>query len=267
MPVDLTSVAGFPLALDTGRMTVTTEGGLRLESLARRMAQMASVLLEPDALPPDAEVYWISRLYDDRPEAVLDQARLAFACVLVPPLTIGREFAKTQGHYHPAMTGSRMAYPEVYTHYFGRLYLLMQRRVAGRAGHLDDCVLIDMQPGQSVMVPPGYAHILINPSDRPALMAGLYSPDFTADYEPIRSMAGAAYYLVQDNGADGTLPNQRYTNSPALRRLTDITGTRFVPPDPYRPLWASLMHDPLRYIILTEAAAAQRYFASEDQQL
>jgi glucose-6-phosphate isomerase len=267
MAVDLSSVAGFPLLLDTDRMTVATDGGLRLERLARRIGQMASVLLEPDALPPEAEVYWICRLYDDRPAAVLAQARLAFACVLVPPLTIGREFAKTQGHYHPAMPGSRMAYPEVYTHYYGRLYLLMQRRVASQAGHLDDCVLIDMQPGQSVMVPPGYAHILINPSDQPALMAGLYSPDFTADYEPIRSMAGAAYYLVQNGGADHTIPNQRYANYPPLRRLSDLNATRFMPPDNDRSLWASLMHDPHRYGILTEAAAAQRYFASEDQQL
>jgi glucose-6-phosphate isomerase len=143
----------------------------------------------------------------------------------------------------------------------------MQRRVAGQAGNLDDCVLIDMQPGQSVMVPPGYAHILINPSDQPALMAGLYSPNFTADYEPIRSMAGAAYYLVQNGGTDHTIPNQRYANYPPLRWLTDLTGTRFVPPDRHRPLWGSLMYDPQRYEILTEAAAAQRYFASEDQQL
>jgi glucose-6-phosphate isomerase len=268
MPIDLSQMAGFPLLLDTETLKVETDDGLRLESQARRISQMESVLLEPHALPPVDEVYWICRLYDhDYAQAVLDKAHLAFACVLVPPLQIGREYVKTQGHYHPAMPGSHMAYPEVYTHFYGRLYLLMQRRVAGRAAYLDDCVLIDMQPGQSVMVPPGYAHILINPSGGPALMAGLYCPDFITDYEPIRSLAGAAYYLVNDGGRERSITNERYAEFPALQRLTDLAGTRFAAPDNGRPLWASLLHDPERYHMLTDATEARHFFPVEDQRL
>jgi len=268
MSVDLTAIAGFPLQLDTEALEVATGGGLRLDRQARRTAQMEAVLLEPRARSPEDAVYWIGRLYDDAcPKPRLAPARLAFAYVLVPPLKVGREYAKTQGHYHPAMPGSRLSYPEVYTHYYGRLYLLMQRRVAGQAAHLDDCVLIDMQPGQSIMVPPGYAHILINASNQPALMAGLYCPDFTANYEPIRGLAGAAYYLVDEAGRERSVANERYVRAPALQRLTAVTGTRFAPPDADRPLWLSFQNDPDRYRILTDSAAAERYFPLEDQQL
>ncbi len=268
MAVDLSALAGFPLLLDIMTLTVATDGRLRLDTQARRMAQMEAVLLEPHARPSDDELYWIGRLHDDAcPEPVLARAHLAFAFVLVPPLKVGREYAKTQGHYHPAMPGSRMSYPEVYTHYYGRLYLLMQRREAGQAAHLDDCVLIDLQPGQSIMVPPGYAHILINPSNQPALMAGLYCPDFTANYAPIRNLAGAAYYLVDEDGHERSLVNERYAHAPALQRLVDVTGTRFAPPDGDRPLWSSFQHAPDCYRILTETAAAERYFPVEDQQL
>ena len=268
MPIDLSDIAGFPLRLDPQTPEATTHGGLRFETQARSMQQMQTVLLEPDALPRESPVYWISRLYDDdQPAAVLERTHLAFACVLVPSLQVGREYAKTHGHYHPAIPGTRLAYPEVYTHYFGKLYLLMQRRVNCQPAALDDCVLIDMQPGKSVMVPPGYAHILINPSDGPALMAGLYCPDFAAHYEPIRSMAGAAYYLVNGDGGEQSIVNERYSQRPPLLRLTDVTGTRFEPPDGDRPLWASLQHDPERYAILTDPAAAQAFFPLEDQQL
>ena len=41
-----------------------------------------------------------------------------------PSLKIGREFVKTQGHYHPAMPGTTIQYPEVYSHLFGEIYLL-----------------------------------------------------------------------------------------------------------------------------------------------
>ena len=268
MALDLSSVAGFPLLFDPAALTVATDDGLRLDQHARRTAQMASVLLEPDARAPEDVLYWIGRVYDDawaRP--LLEAARLAFAYVLVPPWKVGREYAKTQGHYHPAMPASRMSFPEVYTHSCGQLYLLMQRRSAGQAAHLDDCVLIEMQPGQSIMVPPGYAHILINPSDEPALMAGLYCPDFAANYEPIRSLGGAAYHLVEADGREQAVLNSRYSHVPPLARLRDLGGTRFAPPDDGRPLWLSFVDDPDRYRILTDADAAARYFPVEDQQL
>jgi oxalate decarboxylase/phosphoglucose isomerase-like protein (cupin superfamily) len=267
MPVDLSAVAGFPLLFDPGTLTLVTNGGLRLDRQARRIAQMEAVLLEPRARPPDETVYWIGRLYDDVcPEPLLAPARLAFGYVLVASLKIGSEYAKTQGHYHPAMPGSRMSYPEVYTHYYGRLYLLLQRRANGQADRLDDVVLIDMQPGQSYMVPPGYAHILINPSQQPALMAGLYCTDFAADYDPIRSLAGAAYYLVDEAGQERSLPNARYERAPNLRRLSDVAGTRFAPPDKGQPLWQSFWQRPERYRFLTNAEAAGQYYPEEDQQ-
>lgn len=268
MPIDLSALAGFPLRLDLDGLTASTNSGLRLDTQARRMAQMEAVLLEPHARPPDDPVYWIGRLYDDAgPAPLLADHHLAFAYVLVPSKRVGREYAKTQGHYHPAMPGSRMSYPEVYTHYYGRLYLLMQRRAAGQAARLDDCVLIEMQPGRSILVPPGYAHILINASEGPALMAGLYCPDFGADYEPIRSLAGAAYYLVEADGAERSVSNVRYEEAPALRRISDVTGTRFAPPDDARPLWTSFMQEPELYRFLSDTAAAERYIPAEDQQL
>lgn len=268
MRIDLSVVAGLPLLFDTNALSVSVDSGLRLDRQARRVAQMQAVLFEPQARSLDEAVYWIGRIYDETSaQPLLGQHHLAFAYVLVPPQRVGREYAKTQGHYHPAMPGSRMSYPEVYTHFHGQLYLLMQRRADGQAGRLDDCVLIDMQPGQSIMVPPGYAHILINPSDRPALMAGLYCPDFVADYDPIRRHAGAAYYLVDQDGQECSLANPRYASAPPLQRLTEVAGTRFAPPDPDRTLWESFQRNPEAYRILTETEAAERYFPVEDQQL
>ena len=95
----------------------------------------------------------------------------------------------------------------------------------------------------------------------------LYSPEFAADYVPIRSLAGAAYFAVDGCGKERTISNQRYSQYPALRRLTDLSGMRFVALDNGRSLWASLWHAPHQYAILTEAAAAQRYLAREDQPL
>ena len=162
------------------------------------------------------------------------------------------------------MPGSVIGYPEVYTHYFGELYLYAQRRHNGETPALDDCVLYRMKPGRSIMIPPGYAHILINPSDTPALMGGLYSPDAIHEYGPIREMGGAAYYLLDDAGPERVVPNPRYSSFPPLRQIDDLAGTRFAPPDDQHPLWAAFTADPQRYAFITDPEMAKLQFAPED---
>jgi glucose-6-phosphate isomerase len=190
---------------------------------------------------------------------------LTFGLVLLPSLKVGKEFVKTHGHYHSSIPGVQIGFPEVYTHYFGDLYLFMQRREPGSNIRLDDCVVFKMKPGRSITIPPGYAHILINPSGSPALMGGLYSPQAAHDYGPIRQTAGGAYYFISDDGLERTLPNPCYEFCPPLRALEELTGTSFAPPDDRRPLWSSFIEDPQRYAFINDPDAAKLHFQTEDQ--
>ena len=265
MTVDLSPAAGFPLALDTEARDLIAAGDVRFGRVARRTADLVSVLLEPDGLAPAAELYWLFPLEDAGPASrVLAEAGLTFSCVLLPPLKVGREFVKSQGHYHPSMPGSALTYPEVYTHLWGEILLLLQRRAGDDADLLDDCVLIDLRDSGTVTIPPGYAHILINPSSQPAAIAGLYSRAFSPVYEPIARMAGAAYYLIDDAGVRA-IPNARYTAPPPLRQLSHPAGTTFAPPDGDRPLWTSFLAEPARYDFLSYAEAARLRFPVEGE--
>ena len=263
MQVDLSDAAGFPLTLDTKSGELAAGDAIAFGRVARRLADLQSVLLESDGFSPDTEIYWTYPLVDAGPAAAaLDQLELTYSCVLLPPLKIGREFAKTQGHYHPPMPGSDVQYPEVYTHLWGEPSLLLQRRRGDRAEHVDDCVLIELRRGDSVTIPPGYAHILINRSRQPAAIAGLYSRAFAPIYEPVIRVAGAAYYLIDDAVAP-VIPNPNYADHPPLRRLIDPTGTRFEPPDKDRTLWSSFLADPARYGFLSDPEAARHRFSEE----
>lgn len=263
MHVDLSDAAGFPLTLDTKTGELAGGGAIAFGRVTRRLVDMQSVLFESDGVSLDTEIYWTYPLIDGGPAAAdLDQRGLTYSCVLLPPLKIGREFVKTQGHYHPPMPGSDVQYPEVYTHLWGDPSLLLQRRRDDRAELVDDCVVIELRQGDSVTIPPGYAHILINRSRQPAAIAGLYSRAFAPIYEPVIQLAGAAYYLIDDAVAPA-IPNPNYTDHPPLRRLTDPTGTRFEPPDKGRTLWSSFLADPARYDFLADPEAARRRFLEE----
>jgi glucose-6-phosphate isomerase len=264
LSIDLSPIAGFPLGFDTHGLDITTNRFVFTRQ-ARGYQNMAAVLMDPSNTDQQAELYWTYTLSTASAFTPLfEQRRLTFGLVLLPPGKMGREFIKTHGHYHSCMPGSQIGYPEVYTHYFGELYLLMQRRTAPHSTRLSDCLLYKMIPGQSIMIPPGYAHILINPSSEPGLMAGLYSLDSVHDYAPIDRMRGAGYYLVEQDGRKRIVANPCYTDLPALRDLTQADIPPFAPPDAEQPLWTSFVTDPERYGFLFDPNAARLQFSDED---
>ena len=264
--IDLSLPAGFPLQLDPQRLEVVFGGEVLFNKETRSVSAMSRVLLEPTSLAASQPLYWNYKLVQAGENDVLFRSmHLTFGLMLLPPLKAGVEYVKTHGHYHSCLPGSRFEYPEVYTHFFGNPYLLMQRRLNGATLELDDCVVYKMIPGQSIMIPPGYAHILINPSEQPVLMAGLYSTRSGHLYEPILETAGGAYFLIDEAGQSRFIPNPRYVKVPPLREIVELAGTCFQPPDASRPLWQSFVSEPELYAFINDPELAEFQFSAKDQ--
>jgi glucose-6-phosphate isomerase len=262
--IELFEKTGFHAEFDGDFGTMTTDPPLRFRRVVRSKSDVSGVLLDGAGMEEETELYWIFQLVDAGPAAsTFDERGVTYACVLLPSKKIGKEFVKTQGHYHPAMPGVSLEYPEVYSYLFGRIYLLMQRRASNRFEVLDDCVLIDMEEWGSVTIPPGYAHVLINPSAEPAAIAGLYSTAFQPDYGPFVGLKGAAYFLIDDAG-ERLVANAEYDQAPELRRLPAQSESAFVAPDPSTSLWTSFLRDPDRYAFITDPAAALARFGARE---
>jgi glucose-6-phosphate isomerase len=262
MKIDLSPLAGFPLYFDPYNLLLESSGEFEFRSSSRQVSELKDVLLWPDALPGDHEAY---RLYFPLklPEAAqrsLDRYELTYGPVLLPALKIGQEFIKTHGHYHPLIPGTPHSYPEIYTQLYGNLFLLLQKRITPDTDDLADCVIVEMLPGFSITLPPGYSHVLINASPEPALMAGLYGVRFKPDYTPIKRRQGQAYYLLSSEPGMRIEPNPKYPDAPPLHWLNDLNGTPFEPPDPGRPVWTAFLEKPEKYEFLTQPEAALQRF-------
>jgi glucose-6-phosphate isomerase len=263
MLIDVTASAGFDLNLDSATGEVHSDDGFRFRRTVRTAGELKGVLRSPEAVAPDAEMYSMYYL-ESAPaaaRAVLEPLELTYSPVLVPPGKAGVEFVKTSGHYHPPIPGTAVGYPEVYTGLHGLMYLFMQKRDPAAPDTPLDCALIELRPGVSVMIPPDYAHVLINPTDEMALMAGLYCAGFKPDYAEVIERRGLAYYLVQGNGGIVVEPNRHYHNPPPLQHPAELVGTIFEPPDRADiPLWSSFMADPERYAFLARPDAVLARF-------
>jgi glucose-6-phosphate isomerase len=264
MKIDLFTTSGLPIFFDTDNLEVIADGGYKLEAVSRTVGQLSKVLRFPFEKEPPTEIYR-NYLFEQMPEherQVLAKYNLSYSMVMMPPGIIGSEYAKTMGHYHPPVPGTNLGFPEVYTQLCGTLVLLMQKTAPEKRGDVEEFIAVKMTPGTIVTIPPEYAHVLVNISDEPGLMAGLYGSQtsFKPDYMPVESRKGLAYYLLDESGKLVIEPNAIYLNPPAFQWISDLNNTQFKPVDGEKPVWTSYMENPDLYAFLTQSSALVERF-------
>lgn len=160
----------------------------------RTVDDMRSVIAIPGAYPNNI-LYYMYRDLSENPgdSEWLSDHQLRFDVTRIPPGTISGEFVKTKGHYHPKAPDDR-GYPELYQVIKGRAHYLLQKE------DLSDIVVVEAEAGDVVLIPPGYGHVSINPSEEELLMSNIVSDAFSSLYDFYEKNRGAAYYEFEDSG-------------------------------------------------------------------
>ena len=164
---------------------------------------------------PDRDAYYMYRDLSLTPTdaEIIARHRLRYDITIIPPFTMGLEFVKTYGHYHPRVNPKlRYTYPELYEVLDGDAHYLLQR--AQNEYSVDEVILVKATRGDKVIVPPNYGHVTINPSERTLKMANWVCRSFEALYEPYTALYGGAYYELI-NGR--LLHNRAYHTVPDIR--------------------------------------------------
>ena len=141
--------------------------------------------------------------------------------------TVGGEYIKTYGHYHIGQLD------ETYWIVQGEGIALLQKMVVengvAQPDKIEEFKAIPVKAGDSVYMPPGYGHLVVNTGaqwfvtadDSPVEGSGdNASMPGHADYELVKQMHGFAYYVVERDGAPLLVPNPHYKEV----RKTDFGG-------------------------------------------
>lgn len=147
---------------------------------------------------PNIELYYMYRGLDRRGD-------LRYDITVMPSQMLGIEFVKTKGHYHPKQYG------ELYIVLEGQAIYLMQK--VDKDNNVVDVYAIEAKKGDYIIVPKGYGHITINPSQESLKMANWVCDGFKSDYSLIEEKGGAAYFYT----LNGWIKNENYDNVPDLR--------------------------------------------------
>jgi len=190
--------------------------------VVRKLEEMKEVVFDKRFLASanmDMELYYMFRdvSKDEEDANKIKERGLRYDITIIPPNTLGSEFVKTAGHYHPYLTGSKLTYPEMYEVLEGEAHYLLQKRAEeGDIEKITEVVVVKAKKGDTIIIPPNYGHVTINPSKATLKMANWVARTFSSIYEPMKRRGGAAYFEL----ATGEfIKDERYETVPDIRFL------------------------------------------------
>lgn len=224
----------------------------------RELDALRPVLLDPDADGPEI-MYWMYRNCGRPEHAGLKEAHaLRYDLTVFRPLTVGREFLKTSGHFHPLIPGQRVSYPEVYEIVSGEALYVMQKveDYSAAPGEIvvEDVIVARVGAGKKIVMPPGYGHVTINVSDDPLVMSNWVSDRFSSFYRVVEDMRGFAWYAVSDGGEPDFVENTNYKQGVPQVRWAEISEAPELGLVWDKPLYQSCVDDPGAFEFLNDPA-------------
>lgn len=164
----------------------------------RSLDSIRPSLKDPDCSGPDP-VYGIAM---DVARAcdipVLRQRMLLFGVVAYAAGRLGEEPVRSQGHVHAVASHSGWSPPEWFEIWEGTAIVYAQQSAGDNPG---TCVAITAHPGEHIVVPPGWAHCVINADESRRMVFGaLCDREYGFVYDDVRRHHGLAWFPVFGSG-------------------------------------------------------------------
>ena len=258
--IDLSELAGYPLKFDPQTAGLSFGPGTRMPQYStRELDALRPVLIDPDAQGPDV-LYWMYRNCGRPEDAGLNEGYdLRYDITVFRSLTLGAEFMKTSGHYHPLIPGQKVAYPEVYEILSGEARYVMQKlddyAAPPEEARVEDVIMVRACAGQKVIMPPGYGHVTVNTQDEPLVMSNWVSNQFSSFYGSVEAARGFAYYVVDDGNGASYLENSNYARGVPTARWAEVREVPELGLSWDTPLYRACVESPQAFEFLNGPAA------------
>ena len=188
----------------------------------RRLAEIRPSLRDPKCSGPDP-VYGIAMdVYRRGDAAELQRRYLLFGVVAYASGRLGEEPVRSQGHIHAPAPHSGWSTPELFEIWEGRAIVYAQEFAHDMPGR---CIAVEAAPGDQVVVPPGWAHCVINANPGTRVVFGAWCErQYGFLYDGVRAHGGLAWFPVLHSGRIEWQANPHYRQS-----SLEVRGPRSYP--------------------------------------
>jgi glucose-6-phosphate isomerase len=183
----------------------------------RSLDSIRQSLRDPTSAGPDPVYAIVMDVGRTEDRAALQQRMLLFGVVIYAAGSLGDGPVRSQGHVHAIAPHCGWSTPELFEIWEGRAVIFGQEKSGDDPGR---CVAIEAGPGEKVVIPPAWAHYVVNVDPESVLIFGAWCDrQYGFDYAHMRAHHGLAWFPVYGGSGELTwLPNPAYTESKLERR-------------------------------------------------
>ena len=146
--------------------------------------------------------------------AELRRRHLLFGVVAFAAGNVGQEPVRSQGHVHAIAPHSGWSPPELFEVWQGRAIIYAQEHSGDHPGR---CFAISAGPGDHVIVPPGWPHLVVNAEAHTRMVfAALCDREYGFEYGDVRARGGLAWFPIREEDEIQWKPNRAYEPSTLL---------------------------------------------------
>ena len=215
---NLQEACGLPVALNVNTCELILGKELNTPSYCTRKLHDLDAVWANRVEDEDRVIYrYTSGLHLNGDASVWGAANVIYGIVVFPPGVFGGEYVKSSGQYHPPIPPSNLATPEIYAVLSGVGHFLLQK-ASPPYDRIEDVVIVEVQAGESFVVPPDYGHLQINASSEPLVFSYAVRDGMKGQYDPFKARRGAVYYMMANGGSHYQF-NPRYGAELPLRVL------------------------------------------------
>ncbi|WP_203566869.1 glucose-6-phosphate isomerase family protein [Aestuariimicrobium ganziense] len=185
----------------------------------RRLDDIRASLRDPSAHGPEV-LYSIAMDVCERDDhtALVEQNLLFGICAYSSGL-VGNEPVRSQGHVHAISASCGSSTGELYEFWAGEGIVYMQEFSGDDPGR---CFAVRAGAGETVLVPPGWAHLTVNATPHQTMAFGAWCVrDYGFDYTEVRARQGLAWYPVVEDDQVCWVPNLHYRTSTLVEKSPD----------------------------------------------
>lgn len=182
----------------------------------RSLDAIRYTLLFPGCTGPDP-VYCIAMDVGRKKHAeALRQRMLLFGVVAYEKGRLGEEPVRSQGHVHAIAPHCGWSTPELIEIWQGSAIIYVQEKAADQPGR---CIAVEARSGDKVVIPPGWAHSIINGDPEMRMIFGAWCDrQYGFDYEGVRAHKGLAWRPLLRPGGVEWQRNPSYAPSRLVSR-------------------------------------------------
>ena len=220
MIINLEKECGLPVTLNTENYELNMGKDLNDPSYRTRMLHDLDTVWANYVPDPDRVIYrYTSGLWLAEDKAVWKKTNIIYGIVAFTPGIFAGEFNKSSGQYHPIIPPNKMSTPEVYTVLHGTGHFMLQKSFPPYE-IIEDAVMVEVQVGETFIVPPDYGHLQINPGNEPLVFSYAVMDGMKGEYEPFRKTQGAIYFeMAEKEESERFVFNSNYKNKLSLRLI------------------------------------------------